>query len=226
MRERNQGQKKNCRFGMPSAASPRHRARCDRHEARAGIVTHSSCCLARLGNGDWALVMRSLSHHLRARRELLATVPLLRAALTRRLSVAKSAAAAKLCYLLYSTKHPLQIQNLSVVHATQRHPRKTSSPLASAFPWLPRCVAHDFFLQSRELRRVWSRLLILCCDPTTVTCLCSQNATVQACMHTATPRLDSRAFAVAEGEDRDKLETDVHGIAVRKASGAIHGHVA
>ena len=32
-------------------ASPRHRARCDRHEAQAGIVALVSCCLARLSNG-------------------------------------------------------------------------------------------------------------------------------------------------------------------------------
>ena len=67
----------------------------------------------------------------------------------------------KLSSLLCSTEHLFQIQNPSVVHATQatgpadditqRHPRKTS-PLASAFPLalqlhhrsLPGCVAHDF----------------------------------------------------------------------------------
>ena len=36
---------------LPMPASPRHRARCDRHEARAGIVALTSCCLARLSNG-------------------------------------------------------------------------------------------------------------------------------------------------------------------------------
>ena len=56
-------------------------------------------------------------------------------------------------------------------------PRSAMTPLLD---WLPRCVAHAS-LQSEELRRVWSRLLILCCDPTTEACLCSQNAPVQDC---------------------------------------------
>ena len=37
------------RLSMP--ASPRHRARCNRHNARAGIVALMSCCLVRLSNG-------------------------------------------------------------------------------------------------------------------------------------------------------------------------------
>ena len=37
------------RFPMP--ASPRRRARCNRHEARVGIVALISCCLVRLSNG-------------------------------------------------------------------------------------------------------------------------------------------------------------------------------
>ena len=36
---------------IPMAASPRHRARCNRHEARAGIVPSCRVCLARLSNG-------------------------------------------------------------------------------------------------------------------------------------------------------------------------------
>ena len=36
---------------IPMPASPRHRARCDRHEARVRIVALMSCCLARLSNG-------------------------------------------------------------------------------------------------------------------------------------------------------------------------------
>ena len=67
-------------------------------------------------------------------------------------------------------------------------------------------------LQLRELRRVWSRLLILCCDPTTVAHLCSQNAVVQASLHTAThlpgPRLASGAFAVAQDEGRNRFFAD------------------
>ena len=36
---------------IPIVASPRHRARCDRHEARAGIVALIPCCLVRLSTG-------------------------------------------------------------------------------------------------------------------------------------------------------------------------------
>ena len=36
---------------IPMPASPRHRARCNRHEARAGIVALISCCLVRLSTG-------------------------------------------------------------------------------------------------------------------------------------------------------------------------------
>ena len=39
------------RRGIPMPTSPRHGARCNRHEARAGIVALMSCCLVRLSNG-------------------------------------------------------------------------------------------------------------------------------------------------------------------------------
>ena len=67
-----------------------HRARCDRHEARAGIVASISCCLVWLSNGGLGpldevalitLLKRSLSHLQRARSEVFAVVPLQRAAL-------------------------------------------------------------------------------------------------------------------------------------------------
>ena len=138
--------------------------------------------------------MRSLSHLQRARSESCAVVPLWRAAWTRWLSVVISAVAAKLCYLLCSTEHLFQIQNLSVVHAAQP-PGKTPCfcPRAAIIPllgWLPRCVTHDicnpknpdtlgddssFFAGTHRQWRAW-------------------NATVQACLHAATllsvPRRD------------------------------------
>ena len=36
---------------IPMSTCPRHRARCDRHEARAGTVALTSCCLVRLSMG-------------------------------------------------------------------------------------------------------------------------------------------------------------------------------
>ena len=37
---------------IPMPVSPRHRARCNRHEERAGIAVLVSCCLVRLSNGS------------------------------------------------------------------------------------------------------------------------------------------------------------------------------
>ena len=64
--------------------------------------------------------------------------------------------------------------------------RISFSPGAAIAPWLASWMRGARLLQSKELRRFWSRLLILCCDPTTVAYLCSPNATLQACLHTAT----------------------------------------
>ena len=84
-----------CRIPMP--ASPRHRTRCNRHEARAGIVALVSCCLARLSNGGLGFLMR-LSHYQRARGEVFAVLPLWRAAWIRWLPVVISEAAAMHCF--------------------------------------------------------------------------------------------------------------------------------
>ena len=104
---------------IPMPARLRHRARCNRTEARAGIIALLSCCLVRLSNEGLALFMR-LSHFLRESGEVSAVVPRWRAAQIRRISVGMSEAAAKHCFSLCSTKQPFQIQNLSNCHATQR----------------------------------------------------------------------------------------------------------
>ena len=119
-------------------ASPRRRARCNRHEARAGIVALISCCLVRLSSGGLGLLGR-LSHCQRARSEVFAVVPLQRAAWTRWFSVVISEAAAKRCSMLCSTE-----QNQSDFRATQRtwptdkplpsRPKKISYPQVSASP--------------------------------------------------------------------------------------------
>ena len=61
---------------LPMPASPRHRAGCNRHEGRAGVVALASCCLVRLSNGGLALLMRVLSHCQRAHSEVFVEVPL------------------------------------------------------------------------------------------------------------------------------------------------------
>ena len=88
------------RSRIPMPASPRRRARCNRHEARAWDCRPQSCCLARHSNGGLeTLLVRLLSHCQRARSEVFAVVPLQRAAWIRWLSVVISAAAAKHCFI-------------------------------------------------------------------------------------------------------------------------------
>ena len=124
---------------IPMPASPHHGARCNRHEARAGIVLYRvvSC-------GSAVEVLAFL-------RRFALSLPACTQRGTRR-GAAKG-----------SAEHLLQIQNLSNFHATQRagptdeisqrQPQKTSSPLAISFPacaaivplldWHPACEAHD-----------------------------------------------------------------------------------
>ena len=221
--------------GVPMLADPRHLARCERHEARAGNVALISCCLVRLngalGHPDEialsssACTQRSICHGAAPASRL---DPLTLSGDKRGRSKA----------LLFAVLNGTSIPDSDLVScscdpanwACRRSTSETSakditsarisfSSRAAILPvldWLPRRVAHAF-LQSKELRRVWLRLLILCCDSTTVACLCSQNATVQASLHTATflsgTIQASGAFAVAE--DEGSLETDVRWIAVR-----------
>ena len=134
---------------IPMLASPRRRARCDRRAVTA--TKHEpglwpACRVVSNGSAMevWVLWMRLLSHYQRARGEVFAVVPLLRAAFSCWLSVVRREAAAKLCVSLCSTEQPSQIQNQSFFHATQRtgstdkpllsRPQKISSPLASASP--------------------------------------------------------------------------------------------
>ena len=102
---------------IPMPASPRRRARCDRHEARAGNVALMSCCLVQLSNEVWAFLVK-LSHYQRAQREVFAVVPLLRAAWIHWLSVVISEAAAK-HFSVCSTEHPFQIQNVNFYRARE-----------------------------------------------------------------------------------------------------------
>ena len=129
---------------IPMPASSRHRARCNRHEARAGIVALISCCLVRLSNGRLCPPMR-LSHFQRARGEVSSEPP--GPAVQRRWA------------------RPQQSSNgssLPIFHATQRtgptdNPPPTAKDIISArissparvaivplLDWLPACVAHDF----------------------------------------------------------------------------------
>ena len=78
-------------------ASPRLRARCKRHEARAGIVALQSCCLVQPSNGGLGPPGET-AHYLRARGVPFAVVPHWRAAWTRCLSVVISEATAKPCF--------------------------------------------------------------------------------------------------------------------------------
>ena len=105
---------------IPMLASPRHRARCNRHEARAGIVALVSCCLVRLSSGglgppdETALSSPACTQRSICRGTALANSldPLAFSGDKRDHS--------KALFSLCSTEHPLQIQNLSIFHATKR----------------------------------------------------------------------------------------------------------
>ena len=109
-------------------ASPRHRPRCDLHEARAGIIALISCCLVRPSTGGLDPPDETLP-----------------ACTQRRIRLSMiSEAGAKLCFSLYSTEQPTQIQNQSDFRATHRagptskplqsRPKKILSPLVSPSP--------------------------------------------------------------------------------------------
>ena len=89
------------RISMPPARAIVRAVTATKHEAGFSpfcrVVSYGSAMEV------WTLPTRLPSHYQRARSQLLAVVPLLRAALTRWFLVAISAAAAKLCFSLCST---------------------------------------------------------------------------------------------------------------------------
>ena len=235
--------------GSRCPASPRHRARCDRHEARARIVALAACCLVRLSNGGLGppdeIALSSLACTPR--------ITCRGAALASRLGPL-SAAAAKLCFLLCSTEH--LFQNSEPVScscepdnwAYGRSTFETSAkeiisvrisfcPRAASLDWPPRCGSARL-LQSREppSRLVTDSSFFAVTQQQWRACVRRMLRCRLACIlppSSLGPRLDSGAVPVAEDEDRgtNSLETDVHWIAVRKASGirtclTIHGYVA
>ena len=150
---------------IPMPASPRHRARCNRHEARAGFVALISCC-------------RQAQH----RRFGFAMVPLQRAAWTRYLSVVMSETAAKQFFFRCAQRNSYLRSRTCQLFMRPREagltdkpppsrPQRISSPLASVsllVPQLCRCsigsphACSSFFA------------------------LHSQNVTLQICLHIAT----------------------------------------
>ena len=114
---------------IPTPATPRRRARCHLHEARAGIVAFISCCHARLSNGG-------LGHP-----GEIVSLP----ACTQRSIRSGAALASRLDALVFSGdgrgRCKALFYALSIFHATQRigptdkipprQPPRTSSPLAS-----------------------------------------------------------------------------------------------
>ena len=141
---------------IPMPASPHHRARCNRHESRAGIVALTYCCVVRLSNGGLGPPDEIVSLPACTRRNIRCGAALA----SRRDPLAFSGdkrGAAKCCFSLCLTEHPFQTQNLSIFHATQ-----TTGPTGASLPsrarisfptraaivplldWLPACVAHDF----------------------------------------------------------------------------------
>ena len=214
---------------IPMPASPRHRARCNRHEARAGSVALTSCCLARLSSGGLGLLIRLLSHYQRARSEVFAVVPLLRAALAGWPSVAISAAAAKLFFVMLngtSITDPEPVNFLCDPEswAYGRYTPETSAKdiisarisfAASAavvplLDWLPACVADDFCNPDKPdaLGNDSSSFAV---TQQLRACVRRMLRRKLACMlppSSLDPRLASGTFAVAKDEGRDRFIGD------------------
>ena len=98
---------------IPMPASPRHRARCNRHEARAVIVALFSCCLVRHSNGGLGPPGETVSLPACTQRSIRRGAAS-SSRLDRWLSVGMSVAATKHFFSLCLTEHPFQIQNLSI----------------------------------------------------------------------------------------------------------------
>ena len=155
---------------IPMPASPRRRARRNRHEARAGIVALISCCRIRLSAGVLghpgeiismpACTLRSIGRG---------------AAFASRLDPlafsGDKRGRSKAVFLLCSTEHRSLIQNLSISHATQKsgptdkplpsRPQKISSPLASVCP-----LALQLYRCSTGFPHVWRTTSVILRTPT------------------------------------------------------------
>ena len=217
-------------------SNPRHRALCDRHDARPlyRVVSYGPAMWV------WALLTRSRSHLACTQRSIC-----LGAALASHLDPltlsGDKRGLAKLCDLLCPKEHLFQIHNLSVVHPTQTTgptddtPSETSakdiisarisfSPRAAIFPLLdrlPRCVAHDFsnpknavalghdssfFAVTQQQWRACVRRLLRCRR----TCILLPSS--------RDPRLASGAFAAAKYEGRDRFIGDGRPLGSREKS--------
>ena len=187
--------------GVGSRCSPRRRARCNRHEARAGIVALTPSCLVRLSNGGLGPPSEIVSLPACTWRSICCGAASANR-LTRWFPVVISEAAAKHCFSLCSTEHPFQIQNLSIFHATQRtwptdkpplsRLQKISSPRASVS-----LLVLQLYRYSIGFPHVWRTIFAILRTPTrlvttphffaviqtTVTRLLSQNATLHTEMH-------------------------------------------
>ena len=104
---------------IPMSTSPRRRARCNHHEAPAAIVALILCCLLRLSTGGSGPLGGIISLPECTQRSTHC------GAWIRTLSVVTSEAAAMHCFMLCSTKHRSQIQNLSIFHSTQKTDQRT-----------------------------------------------------------------------------------------------------
>ena len=199
------------RIQMP--ASPRRRARCTRHEARARIVALVSCCLYRVVSYGsamevWALLMRLPSHF--QRRSVCRGEPGLQ---WRQARQQQSSFFAVLNGTSITDPEPV---NFSCVPESWANGRNTSETTAKdiisdrisftaraaivpLLDWLPGCVAHDCCnLESLDALGGDCSFFAV-----TQQCLCSQNATLQACLQIATLLTGSptsfRSFCGCEG---------------------------
>ena len=211
---------------VPMPASPRRRARCNHHEARAGIVALMSCCLVRLSHGGLGLPCGIVSLPACTQRSIRRG-----AALASRLAPlafsGESAAAAK--HLLNGTTlsdpEPVSFscgpENWAYGQATSESTEKGIISARISFPardaavplldWLPESVAHDFrnpeepealgddsslFAVTQHQWRACVRRMLRC-----------KLASVRP-SSSLDRRLASGAFAVAKDKNRDRFIGD------------------
>ena len=182
---------------IPMPASPRNRARCDRHEARLSPLYRvvSYCSAMEVS----ALLLRSTS--------VLAANCLL---LT--LTGDERGRSKALIFGVFNGTS-------DVTH--QKHPRKTSSPIASAFPpraaiiplldWLPRCVAHDSSKPKKPVALGHDSASFVVKKQQWRACVRKRLRCRLACIlppSSLDPRLASGSLAVAEDEGRDRRPLD------------------
>ena len=234
-------------------ANPRHRARCDRHEARTVIVALMSCCLVRLSFGGLGPLGETVSLPACTQRSVLRGAalasrvdPLILSGYERGRSNALSFA--ELNGTSIPDPEPVSCSCDPDNWAHGRHTPGTSaknilsagisfSPRAAIFPlldWFARCVAHDCCNPKHSVAFGHDSSFFAVNRQQWRACVRRMPRCRLACTlppSSLGPRLASGAFAVAEDEGRDRFIGDRRPLDSREngighSHFTVHGYVA